>query len=70
MPSGAIEEEDGMGAGSDHLGDLLQRHLHGSRIAKGQNPSCAHPALGADGAEEMGPLGVLVMGRGGPRSPP
>ena len=58
-----------MGAGSDHLGDLLQMHLHGSRITKGQNPSCTRPALGADGAEEVGPLGALDMGRARGRVP-
>ena len=56
MLTGAIEEEDGMGAGSDHLGDLLQMHLHGSRITKEQNPSCARTALGANGTEEVAHL--------------
>lgn len=44
-----------MGARSDHLGDFLQMHLHGSGIAKGQNPSRARPALGADDARVLLP---------------
>jgi len=31
MPSGAIENEDRVGAGSDGLGDLLEINLHGRR---------------------------------------
>ncbi len=52
-----------MGAGSDGLGDLTQMDLHGSGIAKGQDPGSSRAPLGADGAKEMGPCGALIMGR-------
>lgn len=62
-PSDAVENEDGMGADSDRLGDLTQMDLHGGGIAKGQDPGSSRAPLGADGAKEMGPCGALIMGR-------
>lgn len=62
VPSGAVENEDRVGTGSDGLGDLTQMDLHGSRIAKGQDPGGSRAPLGADGAKEMGPCGALIMG--------
>lgn len=54
-----------MGAGP-HLGsDLFQVPLHGLGVAAGQDEGSADAALGTDGAEDVGRLGALVMGRAG-----
>ncbi len=68
MPSGLIDEEDGVGAWC-HLGrDFIQMPLHGLCVAAGQDEGRPDAALGTDGAEDIGRLGTLVAGRPGPGS--
>ena len=56
MPSGLVEEEDGMGAGRHGLGGLLQVQGHGLGCAAGEDEA-GRLALGrADGAEDVGRL--------------
>ena len=69
VPSRLIEHEDGVGA-RPHLGcDLVQVPLHGEGVAARQDEGGADTALGADGTEDVGGLGALVMGRRRARPP-
>ncbi len=68
MPSGLIDEEDGVGAWC-HLGrDFIQMPLHGLGIAVGQNEGRADATLGTDGTKDIDRLRALVPGRPGPGS--
>ena len=49
MPSGLIEDENGVGAGGDVGGDLVEMKLHGLGVAGGRTraapaPRCGHTA--------------------------
>ena len=65
MPSGLIEEQDGVCAGRDGSGNLLQVQGHCLCGAAGQDDT-GRLALGrTDGTEDVGRLGSLVArGRG------
>ncbi len=65
MPAGLIEEDDGMGLRFDDLGDFRQVESHGLCVAAGQDEASALALLGADGAEDVGRLGALIMARAG-----
>lgn len=69
VPTGLVHNDDGVGAGSDGTTDFLQMHLHGFGIGARQNQSGAFVAGRADGAEEVGPSGALVMRLAWPRTP-
>ncbi len=66
MSSGLVEKDDGMGARFDGLRDIRQVERHGFAIASRQHQACALAFLGADGAEDVGRAGALIMGRGWP----
>ena len=65
-----IEHDNGMGAGAHPGGDFLQIPLHGLGVAAGQDKGVANAALGTGGAEDIGRLGALIMGRAGAGSAP
>ena len=70
VPSRLIEYEDGVNA-QPHLGcDLVQVPLHGQGVAARQDEGGTDAALWADGAEDVGGLGPLVMGCRRARPPP
>ena len=54
VPTGLIENDDGMGAEGDCAGDLLEMQLHGLAVGARQNECCASIAGGANGAEDIG----------------
>ena len=69
MPSGLIEDEDGVGA-RRYLGrDFIEMPLHGLGVAAGQNEGRADAALGTDGAKDIGRCRALISRRPGPASP-
>src|SRR5512145_820523 len=70
MPAGLIEEEDGMGTGSDPGGDLVEMKLHGFGIAVRQYDGGASAALRAYCPEQVGGLGPLIVGGSRTRSRP
>ena len=53
VPAGAIQDDDGMGAGRHGRGELVEHGLHRDRTHLGQNQGHAVVALGADGAEQV-----------------
>lgn len=55
-----------MGAGGDLGGDLLEVPLHGRGVAARQHHGGADAARRADGTEDVGRLGALVVRRAGP----
>src|SRR5260370_35845293 len=44
--------------------------VHRREVAAGQDKGCALAVLGADGAEDIGRGGALIVRRGGPRPAP
>src|ERR1035438_1780331 len=60
MPSGLVDEEDGMGSCSDRLGDFGQMQVHRFGIAEGQDQSRALALFRADGTEDIGRCGSLI----------
>ena len=73
MPSGLIDQEDGVGTGRDDLGDLREVQVHRLGIAGRQNQGRALAILWADGAEDVGGSGALITrsaGTGSALCPP
>ena len=66
VPSGLIEHEQGVGTRLDGHGDLVEMELHGRGVALGEHEPGALALGGADGAEDVGRLGALVVRRAGP----
>src|SRR6476620_5754011 len=60
MPSGLIDEEDGVGSWCDRLGDFREVQVHRFGIAGGQDQSRALAQFRADGAEDIGRCGSLI----------
>ena len=60
MPSGLIDEKDGVGSWCDRLGDFDQMQVHRVGIAEGQDQSRALALFRADGAEDIGRCGSLI----------
>ena len=60
MPSGLIDEEDGVGSWCDRLGNFGQMQVHGFGVAGGQDQSGALALFRADGTEDVGRCGSLI----------
>src|SRR5260221_14028095 len=60
MPSGLIDEEDGVDSWCDRLGDFREVQVHRFGIAGGQDQSHALALFWADGAEDIGRCGGLI----------
>lgn len=65
MPSGLIDEEDGVGFWCDRLGDFREVQVHRLGIAGRQDQSRALALFRADGAEDIGRCGSLIARRAG-----
>ncbi len=61
VPARLVEHEHGMRAGRDRLTDLRQLRGHGLGVAIGQDETGALALLGANGTEDVGPGGALVV---------
>ena len=62
VPSGAVEQQDGMGAPPDRAGDLVEVKLHRLRVGEGQRQGGAGAAGRADRSEQVSALIALVGG--------
>ena len=62
VPAGLIDQEHGVGARRDGLGDLDEMQVHRLGIAGGQDQGSALALLRADGAEDVGRGGALIAG--------
>src|SRR6476646_498802 len=60
MPSGLIDEEDGVGPWCDCLGDFGQMQVHRFGVAGREDQSRALSLLRADGSEDVGRGGALI----------
>jgi|SRR6202522_167592 len=60
MPSGLIDEENGVSSRCDRLGDFREVQVHRFGIAGGQDQSCALALFRADGTEDIGRCGALI----------
>ena len=70
MPSGPIENQNGVGARGDMAGDLIEMKLHGFGIGIRQRQRGTNSASRTDGAKEIGILIALVGWLAGPRPAP
>jgi len=61
MPAGLIEQDDAMSLRFDGPRDLRQVEGHGLGVAAGQDQARALALLGADGAEDVGRAGALIV---------
>ena len=66
MPSGSIEQQNGMGTPGDGAGDLLEVELHGVRVGERQRQRGSRTARRTDRAEQVGALVALVGRLAGP----
>jgi hypothetical protein len=60
MPSGLIDEKDGVGSWRDRLGDLGKVQVHRFGIAGGQDQTHTLALFRADGTEDVGRGGSLI----------
>src|SRR5664280_74865 len=60
MPSGLVDEEDGVGSWCDRLGDFCEVQVHRFDIAGGQDKSSALALFRTDGSEDVGRGGALI----------
>jgi hypothetical protein len=54
MPSGLIDQKDGVGSWCDGFSDFRQMQVHRLGIAGRQDQGCALALSGTDGAEDIG----------------
>jgi len=70
VPSGLVEQQDGMSAWRHGSGDLIEMERHGGGVAARQDQAgCGSPRR-TDGAEDIGRFRPLVVRRRGPRPAP
>lgn len=65
VPARLIKDQDGVSAGGDVAGDLLQMQVHGEGVALGHDQPRALTLLGTDRAENVGRGGALIVRRAG-----
>ena len=63
MPSGLVEHDEGMGSGFDGEGDLGEMSVECLRVGVGHDETGRFSFHRADGAEDVGRDGSLVLGR-------
>lgn len=61
VPSRLIEKTNGVFAWRDTGGDFLEMEVHRLRVANGQDERRALAVPGADGAEDKGRSGALIV---------
>jgi hypothetical protein len=68
VPSGAVEQQDGVGSLGDVAGDFVEMELHRLGVGEGQRERRPDASGGTNGAEEIGALIALIGRLAGPRS--
>jgi hypothetical protein len=68
VPSGAVEQQDGVRSLGDVAGDFLEMELHRLGVGEGQRERRPDASGGTNSAEEIGALIALVGRLAGPRS--
>ena len=68
MPSGLIHEQNGVSAGLDGKGDLLEVQRHGLGVAGREDKTGRLAERGTDGAEDIGRGGSLILQGKGSRA--
>src|SRR5271155_3685511 len=63
MPTGAIEDENGMGTGCAAATDLGQVQAHQLGVDGRQHEGCSRASCRADGAEQVNPMMALIARR-------
>lgn len=64
MPSGAVEDENRVGAGLDSFGDCGEVVVHRFAADLWHHQADAEITCGADGAEDVGEVVALIADRG------
>ena len=68
MPSGLVDDEYGVLAGSHFGGDFGEVQVHRLGVAGGQDERGSLAIAGADSPEDIGGSGALIVRRRGPRA--
>ena len=68
MPSGAVEQQDGMSAHGDVARDFLEMELHRLGVGMGQGERCSDAAGWANRSEQIGVFVALICGLARPGS--
>jgi len=66
--AGAVDDESGVAAGRDFAADGGEMQRHGLGIGRRQDQANGNAALGAGGAEQIGPVVALIAWRARPAS--
>ena len=61
MPTGLVDKQNGVGAGLHGERDFLEMQFHGLRVANGQDETDRRAERGANGAEDIGRGGSLIL---------
>jgi hypothetical protein len=70
VPTGSVEQQNGVRAPGDGSGNFINVQLHGLSVGIGHGEGCAHAARRADGSEQIGVLVTLVGRLARTGSPP
>ncbi len=70
VPAGLIEQENGMGSRRHRSGDFYQMQRHRGGVAARQDEAGPGSSGRADGAEDVGRAGALIVRRRGSRPAP
>ena len=70
VPTGLVDQQDGVGVGGDRLGYLGEMQVHRRDVAEGQDQPGRLAFGRTDRAEDIGRLGALVARGGRPRAAP
>jgi hypothetical protein len=70
VPARPVEQKDGVGAGRDRGSDFEEVARHSLGVAPGHDEAGTLALGRADGAEDVGPLRALVVGRPRPGAAP
>ncbi len=62
MPTGLVDDDDGMCSGSNGDGDFLEMERHGFGVALGQHQCRANAPRWTDGAKDIGRTRALILG--------
>jgi hypothetical protein len=70
VPSGAVEQKNGVGSLGDVAGDFIEVELHGLGVGEGQRERGSDASRRTNGAEQIGAFVALIGGLARPRSTP
>jgi len=62
VPTGLVDDDDGMCSWNNGEGDFLEMERHGFSVAPGQHQCRANSSRWTDGAKDIGRTSALILG--------